>query len=387
MNGAGGQGQTDQTANFFWLIVIIAGALIAFWWVDEKYIVGPIFWLRYYELEMIRLLAHGWAPVAKFLHITPPNIDRLDKLQQFVGSVDPAKVGWQDFAETNAFIGHWTRWPSIVLLLAGAVFMFFRYGTARFRQLYNMKTLRTVGMEVWPQITPVVSLDLAKIDIDTGPWAMAKPPLNFCRENDLLVVTIIDNKKIWALKHKQAYRLFVLQLGPMWKGLDNLPIHVKALVLVFLARATGKRPLSNKILAQIAASAGSGKLDFTGVSEELIAYRDHRIIKWLEKRHVYMTTLMASMLEIARSDGVLASSEFLWLKPVDRRLWFVLNTVGRRTAVVEVAGIYSHWVAEKKIGRGMKTPIVKGAVDALDETLKNILYVDEGDQWRTTSAD
>lgn len=379
------QDQTDQTANFFWMIAIVAIAIVLLWYFDEQLFVRPVFWLRYYELEAMRVLATWWTPVANLLHITPPDLKRLDELQQFVRDTPVDKVTWNQFANVNAYIGDWTRWPAIVVLMLGTAYMFFRHGSARFRHSYNMKSLRDVSHENWPQITPILSLDLVKTDIDKGPWAMAKLPLVFCQENDLLATEIIDDKKHWVLRKRQAYRLFVLQLGPMWKGLDYLPIHVKALALVFLARATGKRPLSNKILTQIAASASTGKLDFSGVSEALEDYRDHRIVKWIEKRHVYMRTAMATLLEIGRSDGVLASSEFLWLKPVDRKLWFTLNTVGRSTPVVEVAGVYSHWVAEKKLGRGLKTPMVKNAVDALDEALKNILYVEESEQWHTNS--
>ncbi len=33
----------------------------------------------------------------------------------------------------------------------------------------------------WPQITPVLDLDLIKTDIDKGPWAMAMTPMQFCK--------------------------------------------------------------------------------------------------------------------------------------------------------------------------------------------------------------
>lgn len=386
MNGSGQQ-QTDQTANFFWLLIIIFGAAIALWFFNERFIAFPILWFRYHELSFLHLLISWWAPAADFLHLPSPQPDQIRRLQEMIANSDPGRLSWASFKDINYTIGLWTRWPIMLLLVGGGVFMYFRYGTAKFRQTYSMKTLKLYGQMVWPQITPVKTIDLVKIDIDEGPWAMAIPPLRFCRENNLLVIDQIDQKKRWALKEKQAHRLFVIQLGPMWAGMAHLPIHAKALALIFLCRATGNRPLSNTLLSQISESASTGKLNFSGVEEALRKYYDHRIVKWLEKRHYYVNTLMPSLLEIARSDGVLASAEFLWLKPIDRKLWYVLNTVGRRTAFVEVAGIYSHWVAEKKVGRGMKTPMVKGAVDALNETLQNILYVDEDEQWHISSGD
>ena len=39
------------------------------------------------------------------------------------------------------------------------------------------------------------------------------------------------------------------------------------------------------------------------------------------------------------------------------------------------------------MGRALKTPMVKGAVDALDEALQTILVVEKGDQWRDVKED
>lgn len=380
------QNTADQGSNLFWMLAILFGAALIFWWIDERYVVIPVFWLRVHEIELVRFLARLWEPFAHYFGFEAPNFSQLDALQHFMQTTDPDKINWTKFAAINAELGRWTRYLVMIifLVLAGLCYL---EGAARFRTTYSMKTLRNVGQEVWPQITPIISLDLVKQDLDTGPWAMAKLPLYFCREHDLLSTKTVAGKVVWVLKQKPAYRLLALQLGPLWKGLDALPIHIKALIVIFLSRATGQRPLSNVLLSQIAVSAASGKLNFSGVSEKLMTFKNHRIVQWLEKRHAYVTTFMASLLEIARSDGVLASAEFLWLKPVDRRLWFILNTVGRQTAVIEVAGIFAHWKAEKKVKRALKTPMVKSAVDALEESLHNILFIEESEQWRTSSAD
>src|SRR5262249_47727793 len=150
-----------------------------------------------------------------------------------------------------------------------------------------------------------------------------------------------------------------LQLGPTWSGVHKLPIEIKALAVIFIARALREREIADNFLTQIAQSAASGRLNFVGVEKQLENYANSKPIKWLETRHAYVYTLMASLLELARTDGVLASAEFLWVKPVNRRLWYILNSVGRTTAVVEVSGVYAHWLAEKQLGQSIKTPMVK----------------------------
>ena len=83
---------------------------------------------------------------------------------------------------------------------------------------------------------------------------------------------------------------------------------------------------------------------------------------------------MAAMLEFARQDGVYATADFLWLKPLDRRLWYTLNTVGRATSFAEVAGIHAHFKTEKLFGRKIATPNVDSAVLALEVALDEVIY-------------
>lgn len=77
----------------------------------------------------------------------------------------------------------------------------------------------------------------------------------------------------------------------------------------------------------------------------------------------------------AREDGVLPSCDFLWVKPLDRRLWYVINNVGRQTPAVEVGGIFSHWNTETALKRPLSVPLVIDAVNALEVALSEILYI------------
>lgn len=381
-NSQGSQNQADQTSNFFWLIVLVFGIILAIWFFAQEYIVTPILWVRLAEIDALRHLAEWWTPVVQYLHLPVPDLKKLNAIENFIQTADPKAITWENFATLNVLMGHWVRYPLIVILLVLAFVAFF-HGGEQFRRVYDMKTLRQADETVWPQTKVTRTIDLIQVDIDEGPWAMAKTPLNFCRENNLTVTTMIAGKKVWSLNEKAAYRLIALQIGPLWNGLENLPMHAKAIALICLLRATSERELAKKLIFQFSESASAGNIDFTGVPENIKRFYQHKIVRFLEMRHAYVFTFMASLLEIGRSDGVLASAEFLWLKPMDRRLWYVLNNVGRRTAFVEVAGAVAHWYVEKKVGRALKTPVVKCAVDALTESLQNILVIDEGERWHT----
>ncbi len=384
------QNATDQTSNFFWLIAIIAGVLLAIWFFARQWFVVPVYYVRYWELSFFYYLVGLWNQVVAalpMLHLHYANPIEILKLKHDVMSADPHTVDWADFASLNTKIGGWARFGLCPILLILSALSYFKFGNHKFTKIYSMQSLRDIEQQNWPEIRPVLSLDLVKEDIEIGPWAMAKTPLNFCKENNLVTPTEKNERHVWKLDCGAAHKLLTMQLGPVWTNAADLPIHIQALVIIFIARAERERDVANNLLAQIARSAGGGKLDFSGVSDLMKSkYAHSRIIQWLEQRHAYVYTLLASLLEIARSDGVLATAEFLWLKPVDRRLWYVLNSVGRQTAVVEIAGAHAHWLTEKKVGRSLRTPMVVEAVKALEANMLDTLYVHKGDSWHTFNA-
>jgi intracellular multiplication protein IcmP len=380
------QNSTDQVANFFWLLVLVMGAFLLLWWYARQWIVIPVFWVRVHEIQIISLVSNAWSHFAKWVHLPTPNVQNLNRLQYYMQHTSVRKISFDDFSRLNRYIGNWVRYPTAFILVSLAVVVHFFHKGSRFCSTYNMQDLRKLEGENWPQIKPIMPMDLLKEDIDQGPWAMSQLPLAFCKENQLLSVKEVQGKKQWSLQRGPAQRVFALQLGPLWRGAKNLPIHIKALFVIFFAKANKDRDLSKQLIRQIAASAETGKLDFTGVEELLKKYQDSSILQWLEKRHAYVYTVMASLLEVARTDGVLASAEFLWLKPLDRKLWYVLNCVGRQTAFTEIAGVYAHWLAEKKVGYAMKTPMVKEAVVALELCISETLFIEEGERWHINSA-
>lgn len=380
------QNATDQTSNFFWMLVLVALAILGLWWLKREWVVMPVLYMRYYELIVMQFMMTTWNHIASMLHLPEVATQSVVALQTAIQKTDPHRMKWGEFALLNDWVGKHVRWVISPILLILAAITFFKFGGRRFTNTYSMQSLRNIEAQNWPQITPILSLDLVKEDIEKGPWAMATLPIDFCKQHQMITPIVKNERNVWQLDKGIAHRVLTSQVGPLWSGPYNMPIHIKALIVIFVARAERDRNLANQLLAQIARSAAGGKLDFSGVEEGIQKYGNNRIVQWLSGRHAYVYTLMASLLEIARTNGVLASAEFLWLKPVDRRLWFMLNSVGRQTAVVEIAGAFSHWKTEKKLGRAMRTPLIDEAVNALEESMYETLRVDKGDSWLTFNA-
>lgn len=383
--GGGGAPPTDQTTNFFWILVMIIGGVLVAWWLDKSLIVHVIFSIKSVEVKFLLVFANAISAVANFLHLpAPTGTMKLKYWLHYMQSQPVTDVKFSDLGVVVHEVGEYLKYPVTLLCVAGSLFLYFRHGSSRFRKTYNLKSLKSAEVENWPQIVPVLKKDLVKQPLDDGPWAMSMQPLYFAKKYNLIEVVKNDKDEyVYQIKRGLAQRAFVMQLGPRWTSAQHLPIHLKALFVMFMARIHRQREYSEQLIKQIAISASSGKLNFSGVEEKVKEFQNSSVVAWLAKRHAYVSTLMSTLLDICRTDGVLASAEFLWLKPLDRKMWYVLNGVGRQTAFSEVAGVFAHWLAEKKTGTALKVPMVKEAVNGLEAAVKEILYVAEGDEWRS----
>jgi intracellular multiplication protein IcmP len=294
----------------------------------------------------------------------------------------PASITASSMIMMGSSVGDIIRYPFVIILIILAFVVYMSNSVRSFKRTYTMKSLSELENANWPQISPVVGLDLVKTDLDTGPWAMALSPMQFCKRNNLLIEVRPQRvegmkRSEWdridvVLKRGEANRLFSMQLGPLWAGPDKLPPYARALFAAFAARVNAD-PNGIKLILQMARTCKS-RLDFSGADELLKKHYQSKAIQGIVTGHAYMLTVMATMLERSRDDGVQASSDFLWLKAIDRRLWYTLNTVGRQTPFIEVAGIFAHWIAEKEAGKKLIVPMVDEATNAVELALKDIIY-------------
>jgi intracellular multiplication protein IcmP len=371
--------QNDNSLDFLWLVVIIVAAVALIWFFGRSYIAIGVFQVRYYEIIGINSVLGAWGKLVQLLHLpfALPDTQSLNQWFSYIQS-KPGAVPFNTLADISAAVGKYLRIPVAIILALCAMQVYRANLQTKFQKIFSMVRLKKQEVKDWPQIAPVVNLDLVKQDINIGPWAMAMTPMEFAKNNNLLKIEKdVNGKVIAGLQLGAAHRVFSLQLGPVWNNGNKLPIHIQALFAIFAARVNRDRAPSDKLLNQISASANSGKLDFTGTQELLKSHYDSKLVRRVIGSHAYVLTVMASLLELGRTDGVLASAEFLWLKPLDRKLWYMLNSVGRQTAVPEVAGPFAHWLAERKIGRPLKVPMVDQAVKSLNLALQEVVYEPE----------
>lgn len=363
------QPQGDHSLAPLWIAAGFCLLFAAIWYFFKAPIVAFILGVRLLELNLISLFTNALQPLANTIrHISP---------------VDYSNVDLNQLINVSNTVGTYLSYPIAAVLGILAVVLYASNPTLRFKKQHNMHTLAELEKANWPQITPVVKLDLVSEDIDKGPWGMAQTPMQFAKKYQLLREeqptensAYIGKQRVTAVViRERAQSIFSLQLGSYWSSPENLKIHTKALFAVCAARIAGDRENAADLLGKIARSSATGKLDFSGVDALLKKHINNKIVVKVMQSHAYIFTVMASMLLTARNDGVFSTADFLWLKPVDRQLWYVLNNVGRQTAFPEIAGFYSHWLAELQLGYRLFVPVVDEAVNALDKAIQDIIYI------------
>jgi intracellular multiplication protein IcmP len=370
-------GSSDNSLDFLWMIVLIVGGLALAWYFGREYIVAFVLKIRFYEASLVQYIINGYIFVANYIHLPIPDTQKLKDIFAILNS-KPVNMPLDELVGLSNAVGRYYVIPFFILIVGMGVVTYYLNVSEKFKHIYTMESLRKGENKIWPQVTPVMRVDLVKKDLDEGPWASSLSPMLFAKKHKLLVEKKEDSKVTVSLNEGAAYRVFSLQLGQFYRDIQTFPMHVQALFAIFLARANQDRENADKLLTQIAASAtSSDKLDFKGVKEVVIKHKNSKYAKFIESRHAYLLTAMATLLELARTDGVLATAEFIWLKPLDRTLWYTLNSVGRQTAFPEVSGVFAHWLAEKKLDRPLKVPVIEEAVKALNLAIKEMVYEPE----------
>lgn len=262
------------------------------------------------------------------------------------------------------------RW--FMFLPLGTLFGFYAYrvwakNPARgLRRKMDREMLVKSEVRLWPWIAPVQSLDLVAIPVDEGKWAMARMPVDFAKRYRLLSGPNVHEVR--------TEKFFASQLGKLWEGPEKLPTHMRALFACFIAQACRDKDGARDGLRALALSMSTGKPDYSFVDALIKKHIGDQRVTVVFEQHAYVITVMCAALEQARKNGVLPPAYFLWLRPMNRPVWYALNNVGRRTPFCETAGVHAHYLAEKVARHRLERPYVTEAVKALGRALREYKF-------------
>ena len=168
--------------------------------------------------------------------------------------------------------------------------------------------------------------------------------------------------------------------------LSDCPSYVWGIAAVCLARLAGPsgKEDSEFLIEYMARSFGTGQSGpGEGKEKETIARMIEKYERNAEalrsmRNHGFVNTAIPALFSAAKKYGQLTTSDFIWLKSVDRTLFYALNQVGRKVAFVEAAGCRAHSDAEEAKGEPLFESRVDRAVEALERRLAKLGYLDTG---------
>jgi intracellular multiplication protein IcmP len=359
LSGSGGPRQGEGSELD--ILLLAGGILFALWLIYfffHREIVHALFFLKYHELSMLNWIMPNAAPMSHLVYL---------------GYEHPSSVTLSTLLTMSQEVGNLLKYPFSVVALLLALVLYFSHPDRLYAEFEKMPSLASKMASTFPAIQVVEGLDLVNTPIDEGPWAMAKTPIEWGMNHRLLSRDPVSGQVV--VDRLKAKLVFSLQLGVRWRGYDELKMHEKAIFVALAAFVNYARDEAEAFLEQIARSVTQEKLkkfelDWSGLDKMASKYLGTPAVQAIMSGHAYVYTVFVELLRQARTSGIVANSLYLWLKPVDRKLWYVLNSVGRKAVFVEVGGIFAHWLVESQLKMAIGQALVEEAVNGLEEAVK-----------------
>lgn len=267
---------------------------------------------------------------------------------------------------------------------------------------YTLHTFSDLVSPFQPHVALFRKIDLTFRPINSGKYAMDLTEKQFATMHRLL-----DRGKVsreYVINAERAGVVFREQLGRPWRAIGNLTATEYAVFAALIPRIAatdagmddGEYDDALEMTARLVAgywkdavktySKGKDafKLDLTLAKTSVQKYANKPLVrryfssepKGLPAKHAYVLTVLYAMLQDARTLGVLAPADFRWLRVLDRRLWAVVDNVGRIVATTECAGVFAHYLAETKRARYLEKPAIDPAVSGLSEAIEGVKFSD-----------
>lgn len=381
------QAQSESPLMTIILVILIAcGVLYGIWTMGHTSIAAAIRGLRAAEMAVIGIFDPSYW-----------------EIRRYVLGMDAAAIRWDDLVAMSRAVGGYIRWPAAILLGAAGLWAMTSSPPTKWRRAMGLEELIQVQSNMWPVITPITKVNpVKKTRKPGGPvprkldaWAEALAPEEWIAFNQVKV----ENGQ---MNPDEAKAAFVKQLGPRWQGFEAADVHVQCLIAAFALKAARLREDSRAFLGDVAiwmapqntglVAALARALDKSHWGRWLACRLDHQIrtrrvtekelaelladedlmapVRTVASLHGFESTALIGLLAWARErGGVLGSGEFLWLKYVERRLWYPLNGLGGQAFLTEASGAMAHYMAEIAEGNAINRPRVDAAVESLQAWL------------------
>ena len=359
------------------------------------FVVLPALYIAHADSVNRPLLALAKAQIQVFT----PFFDEAQTAWTRIAEADPSSLSWETMQKVLRYTGSWIRWPFLLLLVLFGVASIFMGRVSGLVRRFNMESLLKNNAESFPCLRPVVGRGkylLSPTSYDSGLWRIARTPVQFALEHGLLLdeqgkpftpeqalknglpSTALPAWGHARLDEGKTLAVLTKQLGKRFKSYKSLSPCRRALAAALLAYAEGDKKACLAILDAISTAYREEKgqsscplLTSHGFVKQLDWKKRKKCLSenCLKRHSAYELPWFMALLYRARQKGVLATSQFLWLRPLDRPLWYALNQCGGRAAWAEGFAAWAHYQAEEKAGRRLAEPHVQPAVASFRQSL------------------
>lgn len=328
--------------------------------------------------------------------------DEAQLVRDRLAQIDPAELDWSQTEKILDYAGRWLRWPCLVVLIFAFIIVSRRGIVEKLTQKYNMEKLLAHNAKNFPCLKPIVGKGkylLSPESFDKGLWKIARSPAQFAIQNSILErlngeafcikdafvngLPSIEKPAFGKCKfnYDQAISILKKQLGAVYSGFETLSTARKIIGCAFMLYGIGKKKECIALMDEVSNSyiEKDGKAEcpifekeefLKKLSEMKDDFEDFCQRPRICKHLAFQLPLFMALLNEARKKGVLACSQFLWLRPVDRPLWYALSQCGGRTAWAESLAAWSHFHAEELEGNLLHEPHIEAGAASLKKSLE-----------------
>ncbi|MCF6768443.1 type IVB secretion system coupling complex protein DotM/IcmP [Thiotrichales bacterium 19S11-10] len=342
----------------------VLAALLLLYYYYHNDIVSFLFLIKTFELKLITVFSPSYQQLVNWTEQTLKS-----------------KVTLEDLYYLSLNVSTAFRIPIVIVGFGLAALLYYRHPKARFKDKFSTNDISENMSNFFPAVLPVLGKNLQNKPLLEGAWSMALTPVEFAQKYNLIHS---DNGKNTIIQDK-AFLVLVNQLGERFTNHYELPLHRQMLFTAFITYINKDRISADSFLKDMAKHFSNPKkrseiLLTKKMNTLLEKYAETSKVKKIINSHAYTYTVFTGLLWGARSSGIVSTSSFLWLKPLDRELWYVLNNIGRRAVYAEAGAVHAHYLAESRLKKAITYPMVTNAIAALQTSLDMVILTDEDDE-------